>query len=261
MTLTFPDVSHHQETIDWTKFIYNVVAIKATQGSDIIDPEFQANRSGSRAVEFRFLYHFMDGSDPTAQAEWFCKTVGTLAPNEGIMLDMEGLTVSSWQDYYNAWTAYTKAHANRPVISVYTSDTDYHQISTTTDIRWVARYGSTPDNPAAIWQYTDTGTVSGISGDVDLSTTGYTVDNLLSIFGAPVVIPEAPTVNIEDDMYVFHKQSPDLYILTAGAITAIIAHSSPTVGNLKKNGAVFTVVDDDTYNSMEAQARKLSAAS
>lgn len=256
MTLTFPDVSHHQETIDWTKFPYDVVAIKATQGNNIVDSEFINNLNGSNKLPFRMLYHFMDSSDPVQQAQFFVRTVGSLNDDEGIMLDMEGLTVN-WQDYYNAWSNYVKTTLDRTHIALYTNDNDYAKVNAGTDLRWVARYGSTPDNPATIWQYTDTGTVAGINGNVDLSSTGYTLTQLLTLLGAPPVVP--PTQKVDSQVYVFHRQSPDLYILCCGGMTTIISHSSPTVGNLKANGAVFTVVDDDTYANMEKQARKASS--
>ena len=47
---------------------------------------------------------------------------------------------------------------------------DYASIRDRMDFTWIPRYGSTkPAYPCDLWQYTSTGSVAGISGNVDLS--------------------------------------------------------------------------------------------
>ena len=46
----------------------------------------------------------------------------------------------------------------------------YADIRNQMDFTWIPRYGSTkPEYPCDLWQYTSTGTVAGISGNVDLN--------------------------------------------------------------------------------------------
>lgn len=77
------DVSHWQQNINWfllktTKIEF--VFIKATEGLDLIDPNFSINWLGANNARLiRGAYHFFHPSkDPVAQAEMFAKVVGPL---------------------------------------------------------------------------------------------------------------------------------------------------------------------------------------
>ena len=96
------DVSHHQETVDWTKVAGAGISFayaKASEGMNA-DPLFPANWAGMKAAGvIRGAYHFFrPKTDPAAQASHFCALVGALDPADlPPMVDLEpaGLTQTS----------------------------------------------------------------------------------------------------------------------------------------------------------------------
>src|SRR5690348_17292816 len=86
------DVSHHNGAIDWPTLAASGIAlafIKATQGRGFVDPAFLANRSAAVAAGILAVpYHFIDASDPEAQAAHFLAVSG-LAKGQPAMLDWE----------------------------------------------------------------------------------------------------------------------------------------------------------------------------
>lgn len=79
----------------------------------------------------------------------------------------------SEQSYVNAWLSQMRKLTNKPLI--YYSYDNYvavHKINYSKfDGSWIANYSKKPTASADLWQYTSTGRVSGISGNVDLSKT------------------------------------------------------------------------------------------
>lgn len=192
------DVSNWQGNIDWSavaddgiKFAY----IKATGGTSYTDTEFDDNYRGAyRAGIIRGAYHFArpDDSGPIKQARFFVRNGGgwsadgkTLPP----MLDMEynpsgpdcyGLSKGKMVDWIRGFSNEVERLTGRyPVI--YTT-TNWWKMCTgnsgafnKTNPLMIANWGPDPkplpDWPYhTIWQYTSSGTVSGIAGDVDLDS-------------------------------------------------------------------------------------------
>ena len=87
------DVSHYQGDINWNQVEQSDVAfvyLKATQGTDYVDPLYDTNRQALKEKKTAFgSYHFFQPDlDPTSQAQHFLNTVGkesSLAP----VLDIE----------------------------------------------------------------------------------------------------------------------------------------------------------------------------
>lgn len=178
------DVSHDQGTIDWTQVAdagKRFVFIKATQGITETDPHFQANWQGAKAAGLlRGAYHYYQpGDDPVKQAEHFLSVV-SLEPGElPLVLDVETLgsqTASELVSGLRIWLAAVQKSTGATPI-VYTDPGFWNGLGTSDFSEyplWAADYNAEgPVLPAgwtawAFWQYSESGTVSGISGPVDL---------------------------------------------------------------------------------------------
>ncbi len=186
------DVSHYQGTINWSAVKNSgktFAFAKATEGTTYTDPTFKTNLAGMKSVGlYRGAYHFgHPGSSATTQADFFCNTVA--AANGGnfhgvlqLVLDLE-VTDNQPPSVVWSWTqsfiARVKYRTGRPGI-IYTGY--YFWVNDvgnpTNNLNcplWLAAYVSNPNSyvPRAwstwtFWQYTDTGSVPGISGNVDL---------------------------------------------------------------------------------------------
>ncbi|KUJ85316.1 glycoside hydrolase [Ruegeria marisrubri] len=184
------DVSRWQGDIDWPTAKaagVNFVFIKATEGGDLADPMFDAHRRGARAAGVPWgAYHYFYFCRPAEeQARWFIRHVprGADLPH---VLDME------WTPYSKTCTLrpdgkkvraeakkfldMLEAHYGRRPI-VYTtvdfySDTGIGRLRGTQF--WLRSVAGHPRQvyPGAywtFWQYTGTGLVPGIDGEVDIN--------------------------------------------------------------------------------------------
>ena len=189
------DVSHWQGPIDWPKVAAagkKFVVMKASESTAFVDPTYATNHAGASAAGlWTSAYHFArpDASvnDAVLEADHFVAIAnlgrGDLIP----ALDLEvtgGLGVAALQSWVTKWLGEVTAKAGvRPMI--YTSPYFWKTyMGDTTSlanagyaILWIAHWGvASPTVPAqnwagrgwTFWQYSNCGTVSGISGCVDL---------------------------------------------------------------------------------------------
>lgn len=188
------DVSHYQGTVSWPHVLESGVrfaVVKATQGTTYVDPLFHANWDGVKAAGLvRGAYHFYTpGDDPAQQAHHFLSTVkledGDLVPT----LDIEtsnGLSAAEIVQGVETWlTTVQQATGCLPI--VYTAPGFWKTLGTAAFGRyplWVAEYGvSAPLLPSGwthwtFWQHSQSGTVPGVSGAVDLDTFAGTLEQL-----------------------------------------------------------------------------------
>jgi lysozyme len=193
------DISHYQGTVDWTSAKAAGIAFgfaKATESTNDIDADFATNWAGMKAAGvIRGAYHFFDSSvDPTSQATYCLATVGTLEAGDlPIVLDFEDLNgepeataVANAVTFLAAVTHSTGKTAILYMSSDFLSGT-YPALEPYT--LWVANYGVTsPGLPHewttwTFWQNSDTGSVNGISGAVDLDEFNGTLAQLGAITG------------------------------------------------------------------------------
>ena len=189
------DVSSHQERIDWDRVKADGIAfayIKATEGVGFVDPKAGAFATGATHVGIPYgFYHFArpdthSGTttrtvigDAEAEADAF---LAIAAPRKGQLLpvlDLEvgGLPAKLMVTWTKAWVERVTAAARVSPI-LYTYPSFWSRLGNTTQFKslplWIANYGVvTPNLPAGwskftIWQYSSSGTVSGIPGRVDL---------------------------------------------------------------------------------------------
>lgn len=185
------DVSVWNGAIDWRQARANGVNfafLKATEGSDRTDPAFAANWQAAAAAGVpRGAYHFFYHCRPaTEQARWFIAHVprapGALPP----VLDMEWTPrsptcpgkrpVAEVQADARAFLALVRRHYGQQPI-LYTT-TDFYEENRLWQVEgaqfWLR---STADHPSdsypgqhwTFWQYSGTGLVPGLSGEVDLN--------------------------------------------------------------------------------------------
>jgi GH25 family lysozyme M1 (1,4-beta-N-acetylmuramidase) len=207
------DVSHHQGTIDWAQVAASgqrFVIAKATEGLFSVDPTYATNRAGAMAAGLVFgAYHFarpdLHPNDPTGEADHFVDTAQLGPGNIVPVLDLErsgDLTQAQLAAWILAWLGEVTARTGvRPM--VYTSPNGWaNRTGDTTAVAdagfsllWIAHwFVAEPTVPAndwqgngwAFWQYSNCGTVPGISGCVDL-------DWYESSDFAPVTIPSPDT--------------------------------------------------------------------
>lgn len=178
------DVSKWQGAVDWTSVrgAGTVFAfVRATYGSAEVDSEFAANWEAMKAAGvLRGAYHFfVTAEDATQQAELFLKTVGTLGAGDlPPVLDVEAGSgtgpnlVSGVQTWLNL---VEQGLGRRPMI--YTAPSfwnEYMPGDFGAYPLWVAEYGV--NAPKAVngwsgwtfWQYSQSGSIAGVNGSVDL---------------------------------------------------------------------------------------------
>jgi lysozyme len=189
------DVSHFQGDIDWTRVKAAGVQfafIKATDGLTGIDPKLSANMTGAANAGIPFgLYHFYrpgTSRDGERQAFHFLSSV-LPRPKLPSVLDLElaPIILSDVEDWLTAVAAATGV---QPIVYGSPSFLTEHckdWAGTGTYPLWVAEY-TTRRAPSTgpwknwdFWQFSNTGSVDGISGPVDLDWFNGDLDALQSL--------------------------------------------------------------------------------
>lgn len=184
------DVSHFNGQIDWMRVAADpsrpaFAYAKASQGCGNADPMFTANYAGIKEAKLlRGAYHMFCPDQPAgAQAEHFLSVLGRAGGDRAPMLDVElaghGVGQAAYAAAVTAWLdAVGTALQCKPVI--YTNARFWNANLGSFDAfcaypLWIAEYTAQPAPvlPAgatryALWQYSDTGRMAGIAGNVDL---------------------------------------------------------------------------------------------
>jgi len=215
------DVSRYQNTISWGPVAAagkRFVIMRATLGDTYLDPTYATNRTGAWAAGLRVAaYHYAKPSaspgDATLEADWFIQNAAPLPGDLLPALDIEetgGLSVAALQVWVGEFLArVTERLGVRPMI--YASPNFWkNSLGNTTlfadqgySVLWVAHWGvSSPSVPAlnwggrgwTFWQYTNCGSVPGISGCVDLDRFNGADLSALTLGAAapPPVVPANP---------------------------------------------------------------------
>lgn len=184
------DISEYQGEIDFAavqasgkvQFVY----AKATEGLRTNDACFVRNHDECKRTSIPFgAYHFFHfGEDPESQASHFLQAIegyrGQLLP----MVDVEGggqdrvTDLAALTHALAAFNAKVEAAIGKPIV-IYTDYGDWNGFMQGTDAfsghpLWIAEYNSdaAPTLPGGwsdwkIWQYSSSGSIPGISGNVD----------------------------------------------------------------------------------------------
>ena len=202
------DVSYYQGTITWASVKASGQKFAITRVSDgmtFADSKFITNWQAIKAQGLvRGTYQFFrPGQDPLGQANFLLARVaaaGGFQPNDlPVVMDMEtadGQTPATIQARMHIWLNRIEAATGKKPI-IYTANFMSGNIGTgfSSYVLWVANYGAVcPLMPSGwaqwkIWQYSSTGSVSGISGNVDVNKWNGTLAQLIDYVTPPPVKP------------------------------------------------------------------------
>ena len=179
------DVSHFQGTVSWqqvAKAGMSFAFAKATEGITYVDPQFAANWAGIQAAGLlRGAYHFFEANDDAAaQAQHFLATVQIAPGDLPPVLDVEttgGVSNAQIWSGVSTWLqAVEQATGRQPIVYTAPGFWNAHQpdLTLTSYPLWLADYASQPTLPTGwtswlFWQLSQTGTVAGVTGSVDLN--------------------------------------------------------------------------------------------
>ncbi|MFR9674990.1 GH25 family lysozyme [Streptomyces sp. TR02-1] len=191
------DVSHWQGSINWNSVRnagIDFAWIKATEGSSYEDSQFNTNYTNAyNAGVIRGGYHFArpDVSSGTNQANFFASNGGAWSADNLTLpgvLDIEhnpygamcyGKSTTQMRNWISNFYNTYKSRTSRDVV-IYTTASWWNTCTgnwtgmSSKSPLWVAHWttASSPTIPNGfptwtVWQYTSTGSVAGVSGNVD----------------------------------------------------------------------------------------------
>lgn len=200
------DISAWQEGVDFEQVKnagYDVVYIKASQGTDYIDPYFKSYYNEAKNLGLQVgLYHFLTArnvSDAVSEADFFSYVISGTTPDCRLAMDFEqlnGLSNEEVNAIARAFLERVEERTGKETV-IYTDASNainVYDYSIAQDYPlWIAEYGVEEPVDNGKWsswvgfQYTSSGNVPGILGAVDLDK--FTEDILLS--DSSTQVPEA----------------------------------------------------------------------
>jgi lysozyme len=214
------DVSIYQGTVNWTSVKAAGIdfAIARISDGSALDTQFATNWGGMKSAGIvRGAYQYFEpGQDPTTQANIVISAVGMLGTGDlPVTADMEttggqsaATIVANLQTWMNAVKAGTGKQPMVYTASGYWDGSVGGSSAFGSDPLWVANWGPPcPSMPTGwsswdFWQYSDTGTVNGISGNVDLDEFNGSLAQLQSFAGGGTVAPDGGSSGVYGAQYV-----------------------------------------------------------
>jgi len=204
------DVSYYQGTIDWDAVAADGVEfafIRVSDGLGYPDSQFQNNWQGAQAAGIlRGVYQFFrEDEDPVDQADYLLAQMGGLGDGDlPPVIDVEstdgagpGEIVANVQE----WIDHVEAATGRKPI-VYTGKYFWQDNVGSTAFSsyplWAAHYGVTcPNIPDqwddwTFWQYSSSGAVDGIAGNVDVNRFNGSWADLLALAESTIECAQIP---------------------------------------------------------------------
>jgi GH25 family lysozyme M1 (1,4-beta-N-acetylmuramidase) len=205
------DVSHWQGAINWTSVRGSGIQfawIKATEGTSYKDARFNTNYPAAHgAGVIRGAYHFAlpNVSNGATQANYFASSGGGWSRDNLTLpgvLDIEhnpygamcyGLSTTQMRTWINDFYTTYKSRTGRDAV-IYTTSGWWNTCTGnwtgmySKSPLWVAHWtsASSPTIPSGfptwtVWQYTSTGSVGGVAGNVDRNQFNGSRDRLLAL--------------------------------------------------------------------------------
>jgi lysozyme len=229
------DVSYYQGNIDWAEVAgagYQFAIARINHG-DFMDPEFDDNWAGIKSVGMiRGAYQYFDpGGDVSWQAQVVIDKLGKIAPGDlPAVIDVEstdGLPPAQVAQAVGEWLALVEeGTGKKPIIytgkyfwqdNVQTDEFNDHKL-------WHAQYPNACQPPAAppdcgscaniadqwddifVWQYSSSGSVPGIAGNVDMNVYFGTYEELLAFaseggYAAELVSVDVPATVLRGESF------------------------------------------------------------
>lgn len=189
------DISHNNGIVWFSNILDNSVKIdgifiKANEGVGMVDPQLNYNATNTKLVgiplsyyHFATLNSFGVVDDAVSEAQFFIDTIKDLpVPDMELVLDIETNKIGLKPDQVLIWintffnTMKTAGYSNLMIYSYSSFLND--NLPTSHDLAgyplWIAAYSPKFVIPrgwlnAKYWQYSETGIVSGIKGNVDMT--------------------------------------------------------------------------------------------
>ena len=259
------DVSRWQGDINWTAVRsagYQIAVVKISGGDDGLyyDSKSSQNYYGAKNAGLSIGgYHFAGGQDPNSEAEYFVRGMQPFEENDVFVLDWEiqhpdpvgwcNTFVNRVHELSGVWCL---LYVNGSTLNSY----DWTPVVANCGV-WVAWYGRDPEAdlpvrfPYIMHQYSSTGSIPGINGNVDLDAWYYDIPTWNKYgYHAPVTTPEPPIsppivqppVNVIPTPIV--PETPDLNTPTRPTepITPPVVPPKPPVVPTPTTGAVSLTV-------------------
>jgi GH25 family lysozyme M1 (1,4-beta-N-acetylmuramidase) len=174
------DIYSGQGDIDFNKVKgsgVEIVYIKATEGLTYTDPTFKSFYDKAKAAGLKVgFYHFLRNNNPVEEAKHFINVTNGLKVDCRYSIDVEimlGQTAERIKDNVIQFANYLRNNGKDVVIYTYTSFLKEYLNSLNDNFElWIAEYGVEKPNikvPYIGFQYSESGTISGINGNVDLN--------------------------------------------------------------------------------------------
>ncbi|MET0752195.1 MAG: GH25 family lysozyme [Pyrinomonadaceae bacterium] len=201
------DVSKFQGNVNWQRVKNSGISFAFARAIDDAtgttpDPKFARNWQGMKdAGIFRGAYYFLrPNRNMQRAADLFVSTVGQLGAGDlPPVLDVEsadGASASNILDDIQEWMSIVEGALNREIM-IYTfrpfwENTLGNSTRFSNRALWTAHFTSAPQPrfPSAFprfsfWQFTDTGTCPGVTGNVDLDRFNGSMNGLRAFAGLP----------------------------------------------------------------------------
>ena len=285
------DVSSWQGSIDFAQVRnagIDIVYMKSSEGRSYIDPYFERNYQNAKANGLKVgFYHYVTArtvEQAREQANFFASVISGKEPDCRLAMDFESfgnLSVNQINEISKVFLETLQNATNKEVLiysNSYSARTIFSRELAIYPL-WVANYGvSEPggnDKWATWvgWQYTSTGRVAGISGNVDRNqfTDGVLLSNI-----SPIPTPETPSTPeqpTETGTIVYTVKSGDTLSSIArnyGTTVYRIVSLNPSItnpnliypgeqfiisidSNTSSSSVVYTVVRGDTLSEIAAR--------
>lgn len=173
------DVSAYQGTINWSAVAGSGVKFAMVRVGNTkygLDSMFATNVVGANAAGIRvgaYVYSYArTTAEAAADAQLAVTACANLPVSFPIAIDIEDnsqadLTAAQQQAIVNTFCATVYAAGYQPMVYSYRNWFQTKLGATAWD-HWVADYASSMGFPGTMWQYTSSGAVAGISGNVDM---------------------------------------------------------------------------------------------
>lgn len=267
------DVSSWQGNINFAQVKnagIDIAYIKSSEGVSYIDPYFERNYQNAKANGLKVgFYHYVTArtvEEARNQANFFAKVISGKEPDCKLAMDFESfgnLSVNQINEISKVFLETLQNATNKEVLIYSNSYTARTILSSDLAIYplWVANYGvSEPGgndkwNTWVGWQYTSTGRVTGISGNVDRDKF---TDGVLLSNTSPIPTPDSPSTPeepIENGTIIYTVKSGDTLSKIAreyGTTVNNIVSLNPSITNpnLIYPGEQFTIsINNNTSSS------------
>lgn len=173
------DISSYQTNVNFAKVKASgveIVYIKATEGITYVSASFKLQYAQAKAAGLKVgFYHYLRANNPLLEAKHFLRSTSGLYVDCKHVIDVEvtlGQTSARISDNVRKFADHLISQGKE--VGIYTGDSFYatNLNSTVKDLgAWIAHYGVSKPNLVnyAGFQYSQSGTVSGILGGVDVN--------------------------------------------------------------------------------------------